>query len=74
MTWFEKKAQFFLFRVIKLNAWMFYSRTTNNRINQLHDRALQQVYLTMISFEELLEKNGSFTEHNCNVQTLTIDI
>ena len=35
--------------------WMFYSRTLNNRINQLHDRALRLVFKdATLSFEELL--------------------
>ena len=42
--------------------WMFYSRTTNNEINKLHERALRLVYDDYVSaFEELLEKNNSFT-------------
>ena len=34
-------------------AWMFYSRTTNNNINKLHERALRQVYddYAMLSYK-----------------------
>ena len=36
---------------------MFYGRTTNNKINKLHERALRLVYDDRVSaFEELLEK------------------
>ena len=39
---------------------MFYSRTTNNKINKLHGRALRLVYDDYVStFEELLEKDNS---------------
>ena len=41
---------------------MFYSRTTNNKINKLHERALRLVYDDYVSaFEELLEKDNLFT-------------
>ena len=56
-------------------AWMFYSRTTNNNINKLHERALRQVYDDYVStFEELLEKGNSFTLHHYNIQTLCIEL
>ena len=52
---------------------MFYSRTTNNKINKLHERALRLVYDDYVSaFEELLEKDNSFTAHHYNIQTLCI--
>ena len=35
--------------------WMFHSRTLNNRINALHEKALRLVYKdTTLSFEDLL--------------------
>ena len=50
---------------------MFYSRTTNNKINKLHERALGLVYDDYVSaFVELLEKDNSFTVHHDNIQTL----
>ena len=54
---------------------MFYSRTTNNKINKLHERALRLVYDDYLSaFEELLEKDNSFTVHHYNIQTLCIEL
>ena len=55
--------------------WMFYSRTTNNKINKLHERALRLVYGDYLSsFEDLLEKDNSFTVHHYNIQTLCIEM
>ena len=55
--------------------WMFYSRKTNNRINNLHERALRLVYSDYEStFEDLLTKDGSFTVHHYNIQTLAIEL
>ena len=55
--------------------WMFHSRTTSNKINKLHERALRLVYGDYGStFEELLEKDNSFTVHHYNIQTLCIEL
>ena len=55
--------------------WMFHSRTLNNRINRLHERALRMVYQdSKSSFEELLVKNGSFSIHVRNIQTFAIEL
>ena len=55
--------------------WMFYSRSTNRRINHLHERALRLVYNDYeLTFEELLEKDESFTIHYYNIQTLCIEL
>ena len=49
--------------------WMFHSRTLNNRINNLHERALRIVYNDDHStFNELLVKDGSCTIHHHNLQ------
>ena len=54
--------------------WMFYSRTTNNKINKLHKRALRRVYDGYISAsEELLKKDISFTVHH-NIHTFCIEL
>ena len=55
--------------------WMLHSRTLNNKINRIHERALRAVYFDYnSSFNELLDKNGSFTIHQRNVQSLAIEI
>ena len=48
--------------------WMFCSRSANNKISKLHERALRIVYDDYNSkFEELLTKDGSFTKHHQNI-------
>ena len=55
--------------------WMFHSRTLNNRINRLHERALRIVYNdNLSSFEQLLHKDSSVTIHERNIQALAIEI
>ena len=53
--------------------WMFHSRHMNNRINKLHERALRVVYNNDdLTFEQLLEKDNSFTIHEKNLQKLAL--
>ena len=53
--------------------WMFHSRKLNKRINSLHERALRVVYKDdNLTFEQLLEKDNSFTIHERNLQKLGI--
>ena len=55
--------------------WMFHSRQLNNRINNIHERALRLVYQdSQSSFGHLLKMNNSFTIHKRNVQTLAIEL
>ena len=55
--------------------WMFCSRKANNKINKLHKRALRIIYQDDISnFEQLLEKDNSFSIHHQNIQTLAIEM
>ena len=54
---------------------MFHSRTINNKINSLHERALRIVYSDLkSSFEGLLMKDKSFSMHERNIQSLPIEI
>ena len=55
--------------------WMFHSRKLNNRINNIHERALRIVYKDFVStFAELLNKDNSFTIHERNIQALAIEL
>ena len=55
--------------------WMFRSRELNNRINRLHERALRLIYNDFTtSFEQLLDKENSFTIHHQNIQSLSIEM
>ena len=48
--------------------WMFHSRTLSNNINGLHEKALRVAYGDYKSkFDELLEKDGSFSIHHRNI-------
>ena len=54
---------------------MFHSRTINNKINCLHERALRIVYSDFQSFfEGFLMKDSSFPIHERNIQSLAIEI
>ena len=55
--------------------WMFHSRTLNNRISNIHERALRLTYNdNQSSFKELLEKDHSVTVHHKNLQALVTEI
>ena len=55
--------------------WMFHSRTLNNRINRLHERALRLTYKNSnCSYQELLDKDNSFTIHHRNLQKLALEM
>ena len=55
--------------------WMSHSRTLNNRINRIQERALRIVYNDRISkLYELLEKDKSVTIHSRNLQILATEL
>ena len=55
--------------------WMFYSKTTNKRINHLHERAFWLIYDGYeLTFQKLLEKDVSFTIHHYNIQALCTEL
>ena len=55
--------------------WMLHSRTMNNKINHLHERPLSIIHSDQSStFEELLEKDGIFSIHLRNIQSLALEI
>ena len=54
---------------------MFHSRMLNNRINNLHERALRLVYKDNVStFTQLLQRDKSFSIHDRNLQKLAIEM
>ena len=55
--------------------WIFCSRSCNNKINKLHERALRLEYDDYeSSFDVLLNKNKSFSIHHQNIQKLMIEV
>ena len=54
---------------------MFHGRQINGEINKLHERALRIIYNdTMMSLEELLFKDETFTIDHQNIQSLAIEM
>ena len=54
---------------------MFCSRSSNKKINRLHERALRLVYDDYSSsFETLLERDSSCTIHHHNIQSMLTEI
>ena len=55
--------------------WMFCSRTINNKINRIHERALRLVYLDYTcSFVDLLKMDNSVTIHQRNIHLVAIEM
>ena len=54
---------------------MCHSRANNSKINRLHERCLRIIYSDkQSSFEALLEKDGSVSIHNRNIQILATEM
>ena len=55
--------------------WMFHSRTVNNKINRLHERALRLIYNDYkLSFDEVLENDKSLSIHHRNIHCLAVEM
>ena len=55
--------------------WMFCSKSANKEINRTNRRALRVLYENYdLSFEQLLEKDGSITMHQRNLQNILTEI
>ena len=55
--------------------WMFCSRSMNNKINHIHERALRIVYQDYsTTFEGLLKKDNSLTFHHRNIHHVAIEM
>ena len=55
--------------------WMFHSRTLNNKIYKLHERALRLVYKgDKLTCHQLLNMDNSVSIHHRNLQKLAIEI
>ena len=53
--------------------WMNHNKSTNNRTNSLHKRALRLIYCDHSSnFQELLKRDNSVTIYQKNIQALAI--
>ena len=54
---------------------MCHSCTINKKVNQLHERCLHITYSDKtLSFEKILEKDGSATIHTRNLQTVATEM
>ena len=54
---------------------MFLSRTIGDKLNRINKKTLKIVYSDFkVRFDELLEKNGSFSINHRNIQTLSVEI
>ena len=79
MSFNQKKLIFNAFILSQFNncplIWLFHSRSLNNRINRIHERALRIVFNDNVSsLDELINKSGSVRVHHRNLQFLAIEI
>ena len=79
MSFNQKKLIFNAFILSQFNycplIWLCHSRSLNNHINRIHERALHIVFCDYISsFDELINQSGSVRIHHRNLQFLAIEI
>ena len=54
---------------------MFHDRNLNNKMNNLHERALRMVYRNdVLTFDELLRIDNSVTVHHRNIHSLAFEL
>ena len=54
---------------------VFFSRTSNNTVNKIHERALQLILNDHTSdFDKLLQNNNDSCNHHRSIRTLMIEI
>ena len=54
--------------------WMFHSKTINQGINRIHERALRLSYDYTSTFKHLFELDKSITIHVRNLQMISIEM
>ena len=65
-----KESQFGYYHLV----WMFHSRNLNNKLNRIHERALRIACSgKSSSFQNLVDKDNSFTIHDRNIRTLATE-
>ena len=79
LTFDQKRTLFKSFFESQFNncplVWMLHSRKSEKKVNALHERALRFLYEDYTSsFENILEKDQSYTIHDRNIQNLAIEI
>ena len=63
------------YKLVMLQVEHLNSRTLNNKINKLHERALRLVYKNeTLTFDELLDLDNSVTIHQKNLQKLATEM
>ena len=78
MNFSKRKALMKAFVISQFNycplVWMLHSRKLNQRINNIHERALRITYQDKSTFLQLLQKDNPVTIHQRNSQVLAIEI
>ena len=70
---FKKRILMNAFFNSRFNYWMRHNRTTNRKVNRLHERCLRIIYNgEHSSFEELLEEDDFVATDNKNIEYLAV--